>query len=119
MSEFACEGASIDEKSAVVTIRGELDLATAIRLKDCLEGLGEAGTADRLVIDLSQCTFVDSSGLEQLVVAQRRTEAPLHIVAGESQVREVLALTALDSVFSLHETREDAVESLLRRQRES
>lgn len=112
MSEFACEGASLDDRTAVVTIRGELDLATSSQLKDCLTGLGAGGSADHLVIDLSDCTFVDSTGLGLLVGVQHQAAAPLHIVATQRQVRQVLAMTALDSVFSVHATREDAVASL-------
>jgi anti-anti-sigma factor len=55
---------------AVVTIRGELDLATAPELETALLERLDAG--DDVVLDLRELQFMDSSGLRVLVTAHAR-----------------------------------------------
>ena len=55
-------------------IAGELDLATASQLGTRLEAVVDASIGD-VTIDLSQVTFVDSTGLKMLVSTQRRLRA--------------------------------------------
>ncbi len=115
MQEFVCHGEWVGDSSAVVTIEGELDLSTAIQLRECLEGLHERGITDHLVVDLSSCSFIDSTGLGLLADAQRRAESPLNVVATEPQILQALTVTALDSLFAVHGTRESALEALRRK----
>jgi anti-sigma B factor antagonist len=111
---FSCHGQWIGDSSAVVTLEGELDLSTAVQLRECLRGLHERGITDHLVVDLSGCTFIDSTGLGLLVEAQMRAESPLNVVATERQILQALSVTALDSLFVIHETREAALAALRR-----
>lgn len=60
-----------NENAVVLTLVGELDLATGGRVKDALDELQDAPPA-RLVIDLSQLSFLDSTGLAMLVGLERR-----------------------------------------------
>jgi anti-anti-sigma factor len=55
---------------AVVTIRGELDLATAPELETALLERLDAG--QEVVLDLRELQFMDSSGLRVLVTAHAR-----------------------------------------------
>lgn len=114
MQGFVCNGEWIGDGSAVVTIEGELDLSTAVQLRECLEGLHERGITDHLVVDLSSCSFIDSTGLGLLVEAQRRAESPLNVVTTEPQILQALSVTALDSLFVVHESREAALDALRR-----
>ena len=57
--------------NAVVVVAGELDLDSAPRLSRELESLIESGPPE-VVIDFSDLSFVDSSGLAVLVSAQKR-----------------------------------------------
>lgn len=109
---FSCRGQWIGDSSAVVTIDGELDLSTAVQLRECLQGLHERGITDHLVVDLSGCTFIDSTGLGLLVEAQRRAESPLNVVVTEPQILQALSVTALDNLFAVHKTREAALDAL-------
>ena len=56
---------------AVVHVHGEIDLYTAPQLWETLDA-AIAGTPHELVIDLSDVTFLDSSGLAVLVRAHKR-----------------------------------------------
>jgi anti-anti-sigma factor len=109
---FKCEGKWVGDRSVVVTVEGELDLATSDYLRDMLSDFHAKGVTDHLVIDLTHCRFVDSAGLGVLVAAQRMAKAPLNVVATNKQVVEALELTSLDLMFLIHETREAALDSL-------
>lgn len=95
---------------AVLSVRGEIDALTA----DALErGLDEllAGADDRLVIDLSEVSFLASIGLAALIHAARRLTdrgLRLRLVATNRAVRRPLELTGLDQMFDLFTARESA-----------
>jgi anti-sigma B factor antagonist len=55
----------------VVSLKGELDVATAEGLADWLVDI----SGSSLVVDLSRLTFMDSSGISAMVVAHNRMEA--------------------------------------------
>jgi anti-anti-sigma factor len=103
-----------DGEALSVAVFGELDLASCERLKPALD---EAVFARRpLILDLSGCSFIDSSGLRVVVqVAQDLTgdgedrAVPMAIVAGEgSAVRKMLALTAIDLRTPVFEAPDEA-----------
>jgi anti-sigma B factor antagonist len=52
----------------VLEVRGELDIATAPELTRAVRAVFDQGTP-RLIIDLTNCTFIDSSGMSKLVQA--------------------------------------------------
>jgi anti-anti-sigma factor len=84
----------------VLTLAGELDLATVAMLRERLDH-AMRGTA-AVVIDLSRLRFIDSSGLDLLVRAElqlRESGAQLVLVRGPQAVHRVFALTSLDSHF--------------------
>jgi anti-sigma B factor antagonist len=85
----------------VLTLDGELDVATAPLLQQpvdrALRGNGV------VVIDLSGLRFIDSSGLNVLVLAERQLRASgrqLVLVYGSRTVRRVFELTSLDRYFA-------------------
>jgi anti-sigma B factor antagonist len=57
----------------VLRARGELDLSTAPTLEHALDSLDGGASAGRL--DMSEVTFMDSSGLRLLIIAAERAEA--------------------------------------------
>ena len=59
--------------AAVIIPTGELALATAPALEDALQGAFEDGSG-RVVLDLRELEFIDSSGLRTLLTARRRAE---------------------------------------------
>jgi anti-sigma B factor antagonist len=90
---------------ALVSVAGEVDLATSPELRAALDAAIAASS--QLVLDLSQVTFLDSTGLGVLVQAHQRAledGSQLRLVVVESNVRRVIDVTGLDTVFSLHES---------------
>lgn len=82
-----------------VSLSGELDLASAPRMEDCLASI-EQQRPRRLVIDLGGLAFIDSTGLRILLLADARArDAGYELVLrpGEPPVQRVFEVTgALD-----------------------
>jgi anti-sigma B factor antagonist len=94
----------------VVEVRGEVDIYTSSLLRERLVEVVEAG-AKRVVVDLSQVDFLDSSGLGVLVGALKRLRTAggdLSLVCQQEKLLKIFRITALDRVFALHETVEAA-----------
>lgn len=95
-----------DGAVAVVAASGELDLEFADSLRDHLNE-AIAAEPERLVVDLSGVTFVDSTILGVLVGARNRLGANsdrLQLVASHPEVLKTFRLTGLDQVFHLRPT---------------
>jgi anti-sigma B factor antagonist len=90
--------------TAVLAVRGELDMLTAPELETALSAL--LATAEpRLVVDLSAVTFLASRGLATLLRAARRAEESgraLHLVVTSRAVLRPLEVTGSDQLFTLH-----------------
>jgi anti-sigma B factor antagonist len=89
--------AVVSEKTAVVHVAGELDLATAPELEEVLHGLERE--CARIVLDLSHLRFIDSTGLRLAVIEHHRATMDgfdFAIAGATGPVLEVLRLTGLD-----------------------
>ncbi len=95
----------------VVRVSGEVDISTHERLGEHL--VNEADAGDFVVVDLSSCTFIDSSGIRALLLGHKASQnsGRFAIVATSPQVARVLELTGVDDAISLYETVEDALKS--------
>src|SRR5688572_373686 len=77
--------------TAVVIPEGELDLAGVGRFEDAVDSAVTDG-ADRVVIDLRNLTFMDSSGLRSMVMIDARAESDgfaFALIAGPEAVHRV------------------------------
>jgi len=79
----------------VVWLSGELDIATAPLLRDCLEGLD----GQRVTLDLSALTFLDSAGLSVLARRHRDVDGGLVLRGVRPAQMRVFAITGLDDVL--------------------
>lgn len=82
---------------------GELDVGTAAPLRHALRRASDDGVAT-IVVDLSGLKFIDSTGLHELVVAQKRQQARggnLVLQAPTAQTRRVLEIVGLDRLFTI------------------
>ncbi|MFF0146685.1 anti-anti-sigma factor [Amycolatopsis sulphurea] len=95
---------------AVVTVRGEIDLATTPALKAAF-GEALAGKPPILVVDLSGVGFLASAGLTQLVILARDMPegTALRIVASGRAVLRPVQLTGLEHSLPLYPTMEAAL----------
>jgi anti-anti-sigma factor len=88
-------------------VRGELDIATSPRLEQAVDAVLEVGPT-ALVVDLTETTFLDSSGARQLVRTARHADGlgvPLQVVcpADNRPVRLVLDLLHLHQAVPIVE----------------
>jgi len=101
-----------ERPDTVIAARGEIDLATVRALRDALDGVEE--DVPVVIVDLSEVTFLDSSGLRVLAQSQRRLTGAhgpprLRLVVAGAAVDRVFDVTGLRSFFDVYATQEDAV----------
>ena len=104
---------AVDAETGVVTVSGELDLYSAPELKERITRSIDEGRT-RLVIDMSEATFIDSTAIGVLVGGLRRVQeqgGSLNLVCTHEDILRVLDIVGLDQVFAIHESREDALAS--------
>lgn len=81
-----------------------IDAASAIAFKDQMRQVTQASSG-RVVLDLAQVAFIDSSGLGAIVGAMKAL-APsrnLELSGLTATVKKVFRLTRMDTVFTIHE----------------
>jgi anti-anti-sigma factor len=88
-----------------VSIDGDLDLATVSSFQSAVEKAIEGRAGKRLVIDLRETNYIDSAGLEQLLIANRKLaqqgERLLVRVLQGRQPQTVLAVTGFSAVMDV------------------
>jgi anti-sigma B factor antagonist len=95
----------------VVSVYGEVDVATAPELKERLVALVSGGRS-RLVLDLGGVDFLDSTGLGMIVSALKRARThggDLRIVSSESRITRLFEITGLDKALAVLPTVDDAI----------
>ena len=116
---FEASAAKLDDGVHVIAVRGELDLSTAPDLERPLEDATASGDAS-VLIDLTECEFIDSTGIALIVRAWQRIDAAagnggkggLVLCCQNEQVRRVLEVTGLEHSLRVFETREEAAAAL-------
>ena len=116
---FEATAAQLDDGVRVVAVRGELDLSTASDLERPLEDAVSSGDAS-ILIDLSECEFIDSTGIALIVRAWQRLDRAADgegngrvvICSDNEQVRRVLEITGLELSISIHSTKDEALAAL-------
>jgi anti-sigma B factor antagonist len=93
----------------VITVSGEVDLATSPELDTAIIDAIESGAAS-VVIDLTDVSFMDSSGLGVIVRGLKRcreADKDLDLVITNERVLKVFGITGLDQVIPIHDAIED------------
>jgi anti-sigma B factor antagonist len=92
---------SVDDETQLVAIHGDVDLKTARLFRGALDEAAQDGKP-RLIVDMSEVPFMDSSGLAALIGAQKALrEATQLIVVCPDNLRRIFEVTRLDSIVSL------------------
>lgn len=99
-----------------VSVHGELDLSTAPELEGPLQQALDSGEG-ALLIDLSRCEFIDSTGIALIVRAWQQLDGgddgrSLVICSQNDQVRRVLEITGLELSIPVHTTKDEALAAL-------
>jgi anti-anti-sigma factor len=114
---FEASAAQCDDGIRVIAVRGELDLSTAPDLEGPLEE-AVSGGKDSVLIDLSDCEFIDSTGIAMIVRAWQRLDnegngsGRVVICSCNDQVRRVLEITGLELSIPIHGSRDEALAAL-------
>ena len=96
-------------RRAVLSVAGEVDICTADDLRAAIETA--ATRVFEIWVDLSETTFMDSSGLHAMAQARTRladANLRLALICPDGPVLRVLKLTGFDRMFEIHASRSEA-----------
>jgi anti-sigma B factor antagonist len=95
----------------VVSVVGELDVATAPDLRLRLDDAIDRALQNAVVVDLLAVTFIDSTALGVLISGLKRSQGAggeLRIVVAEPRILKIFEITGLNDVLSIFPTIEEA-----------
>jgi anti-sigma B factor antagonist len=112
---FDVRNEELENGIRAITVSGELDLNTAPELERPLEqAIADGGTS--VIVDLSSCEFIDSTGIAVIVRAWQRLDSDggdgsgrLVLCSSNDQVQRLLKITGVESSISIHPDREAAL----------
>ncbi|MGA9943733.1 MAG: STAS domain-containing protein [Candidatus Cybelea sp.] len=97
-------------ETLILKLRGSLDLATAPTIRAALGEATEKGS-QRLIVDLTQLEFLDSTGLGVLIGAHRRAAergGSFRLIVKDGPISRLLNITGLIGVFAVFHSLADA-----------
>ena len=98
--------------TTIIDVTGDIDMGTSPGLrKTLLESLRKT---PRLVVNMREVRYVDSSGIASLVEVlkeARKTKKRLVLFGLNATVHDVLQLTRLTKIFEIRETEEEALKA--------
>ena len=100
-----------EDSGTIVRLQGDIDLHRSPSLHEALVDICGEKPA-RLILDMSEVNYIDSSGVGSLVEIYRRlkrSDGALILVAPGSRVMSVLEITRLDKFFAIVNTQEEAM----------
>jgi anti-anti-sigma factor len=98
---------SRDGNRAVLTARGEIDLATVQGLQDAFDAVVRAG-ANEVRLDLTEVEFMDSTGLSALVNGHRALCGRLIVICPDGAPRRALEVSGLGELIRVCSSMTDA-----------
>jgi anti-sigma B factor antagonist len=110
--DFDIDDRVIDGETHVIAVSGEIDLFTAPEFKQRVAAPIDAGRR-RVIVDLTDTAFIDSSSLGVLIGAHRRLRrngGTLVIVCSHEAILKTFRITGLDTVFTIVGTLADALD---------
>lgn len=113
---FAVAESTLDGTDVpLLAVQGELDLFTAPELRDRLLRHLESPQPPHLVIDLSECAFVDASGCHALLTTARRLahhQRKLVLVNTHDGNARIFSVMGFDELFPIVDSRDAAADAL-------
>lgn len=98
---------------AVVVVTDDIDMSRSPDLRSAIKSAIKPGL-ERIVIDLEQVQYMDSSGLATLVEAMRLTKGQsiaLYLSSMTPKVRAIFEIARLDAFFSIKDSRQEALDA--------
>jgi anti-anti-sigma factor len=117
---FEVKNEAIEDGVRILAVQGELDLNTAPGLEAPLEEALADDDDVSILIDLSGCEFIDSTGIAVIVRAWQRVgkngsgegNGDLALCCSNDQVQRLLKITGVESSISIHPDRDAALAQL-------
>lgn len=109
--DFLVTASPAEGEALVIAVVGQADLHTAPELRKAIGAAIDDG-AVKLVVDLTEATFIDSMTLGVLVGALKRLKAlsgQLAIVCPDPHLRRIFEITSLDRVLVIANSRDEAL----------
>ncbi|HEY1729226.1 MAG TPA: STAS domain-containing protein [Candidatus Baltobacteraceae bacterium] len=83
----------------LVEVVGDIDIFTT---PDFSAALQQVHDAPRVILDLSRCEYIDSTGISVLFRLQQSTQGKLRLVVGhQDKIRRILEVTRVDKVIEI------------------
>lgn len=98
----------------IVSINGRLTLIEVSEAREKLKGIAQHGTG-KMIIDLSETTFMDSGGLSVLISAFKAIQARkgrLVLAAPSPAIQSLIELTRLQHIFEIFQSTDTAAATL-------
>lgn len=111
---FVTATEQLDSGTPVVSVIGEIDLATAPPFEQTLLAVAEDRTGE-VIVDLTRCSFLDSRGLRALIATKARLERsnrPLAVVLSNPSVLRIFQITGFDELFEIYPSLSAAVDDV-------
>lgn len=97
----------------ILSVAGEIDVYTAPQFREAVDNIIAAGQK-HLIIDMSDVTYMDSSGFGTLLSATRRLRpqgGTINLVKCSASIDRILRITRLNTVFNTYDSIEDAIKA--------
>ena len=110
-ASFALREEAPEDGTFVIAVEGDADMTTAVKFNESFFSAARSGVR-RVVADLTDVTFIDTTMLNALVVGHRRMvrdHGSFAVVCDGPRVNRVLEITGLGQILNVFGSREDAI----------
>jgi len=94
----------VDGRIPVVSVMAEVEMATAPAFEQSLIDAADGGRG-QVIVDLSGCSYFDSTGLKVLLATRRHLDPMnrrLSVVMSDPNMLEIFRITGFDRRFEIH-----------------
>ena len=102
-SAFPATAVSRQHRPNVLPLKGEVDLHVSPAITELLDAMAE-NKPERIMIDLSNATYIDSAGLAALILAMQTVEAyggRFFLTGVDETMRSIFETSRLDQIFEI------------------
>jgi anti-sigma B factor antagonist len=96
-------------------IKGDIDINSSPQIRKVFERLADEKT-DKILINLNEVSYIDSSGLATMVEMLKRTRGyggRIKLSNLAAKVKSLFEITKLEKLFDIYETEEEASSAFL------